>query len=80
VLLYFGVPRSFADFYATHRWTYEPETDILTSLVNAAVELIRPFLAVLVCGWAIAIPVGIVVGCFAYAHDLIEWLRDLTNR
>jgi hypothetical protein len=80
VLLYFGVPESFIDFYATHEWTYEPETDILASLFNAAVELIRPFLAVVMCGWAVAIPVGIVLGFLSWGHDLLQYLRRLTIR
>jgi len=80
LLLYFGVPQSFIEFYGTHQWTYEPETDILASLFNAAVELVRPFLAVVICGWAVAIPLGIVWGFLLWGNDLLEFLRKLTNR
>jgi len=51
VLIYFGIPQSFIAFCGTGQWTYKPETDIFGSLVNAAVELIRPFLAAVVCAW-----------------------------
>jgi len=80
LLLYFGVPQSLIDFCGTHRWAYQPETDILASLFNAAVELVRPFLAVLICGWAVAIPVGVVWGFLLWGNDLLEFLRKLTNR
>ena len=51
VLIYFGIPQSFIAFCVTGQWTHKPETDIFGSLVNAAVELIRPFLAAVVCAW-----------------------------
>jgi pyruvate/2-oxoglutarate dehydrogenase complex dihydrolipoamide acyltransferase (E2) component len=80
VLLYFGVPQSFIDFCGTREWTYEPETDVLMSLADAGMELIRPFLAVFICAWAIAIPVAIVWGLLSWGNDLLGFLRNLTNR
>jgi hypothetical protein len=80
LLLYFGVPQLFIEFYGTHQWIYEPETDILASLVNAAVELIRPFLAVVICGWAVAIPVGVIWGFLLWGNDLLQFLRKLIDR
>jgi hypothetical protein len=50
------------DFYLTRQWTYQPETDIFRSLVNAALELTRPFIAVVTCGWAVAIPPFVGLG------------------
>jgi hypothetical protein len=50
VLIYFGIPQSVIDFCGTRQWKYQPETDIFRSLVNAAAELARPFIAVVICG------------------------------
>jgi hypothetical protein len=80
VLIYFGIPRSGMDFYLTRQWTYQPETDIFRSLVNAALELTRPFIAVVICGWAVAIPPLLVWGLWSYGEDIVRFFRRLFHR
>ena len=80
VLIYFGIPQSVLDFCGTRQWKYQPETDIFRSLGNAALELIRPFIAVVVCGWAVAIPPLLVWGLWSYGEDIVRFFRRLFHR
>lgn len=77
VLLYFGIPQSFIDFCGTRQWTYQPEKDIFVSIVNGAIELIRPFLAVLICFWFLLIPIGIV---WFSGGGLLKFVKKLIKR
>lgn len=80
VLVYFGIPGTLMDFCGTHQWSYKPETDIFQSLFNAAIELIRPFLAAAICGIPVAIVWLIGIGLWSWGSDLVQYLRKLTNR
>lgn len=76
ILMYFGIPQSFIDFCGTRRWTYQPEKDVFLSIFKGAVEIIRPFLAVVICFWVVFIPVGIV---WVLGGDLLKYLKRLIN-
>lgn len=77
LLLYFGITNAVMEFWNNSVWKLEPESDFFESLVEAAVTLIRPFLAVLIASWFVAIPVAIVYGLCAGIWTL---LRRLVNR
>jgi hypothetical protein len=79
-LLYFGLPQSVIEFCGTRNWKYEPEADIFLSLLNAVGELIRPFLAFLICGWTVAIPAALVFGVWSCGNALLRFFRRLFNR
>lgn len=80
LLIFFGAPHTFLNFCATYQWEYMPETSIFRSLLNASAELIRPFLAVVICGWAIFIPLAIPLALWSYGTDISSFFRDRKNR
>lgn len=59
VLIYFGIPRSFI----------KPEADLLLSLFNSVLELIRPLLVGYIC----LLPFCAIFGVFGY--DIFKYLR-----
>jgi hypothetical protein len=54
-MMYFGIPQATIHFASSQEWKYQPESDILWSLLGAGIELLRPFLAVVICGWILII-------------------------
>jgi hypothetical protein len=80
VLMYFGIAASIIDFMGSGKWKYQPEPDIASSLLNAAVFLIRPFLAVVVLGWALIIPIGLAFWVCMWSRDAFSFLRRLIRR
>ncbi|MCX5633327.1 MAG: hypothetical protein NTW93_06620 [Phycisphaerae bacterium] len=80
LLLYFGIPQAFIDFCGTRQWTYQPESNIFVSLLNAAVELIRPFLAVVITFWVVAVPAGIIWGVWILGNNFIKFFKRLVNK
>jgi hypothetical protein len=75
VLIYFGIGRSAMDFYLTRQWTYQPEPEFADAFIEAVMVLIRPFAAVVVCGWAVAIPPLLVWGLWSYGEDIVRFCR-----
>jgi len=80
LLIYFGVVHAIVDFWATRRWNLQPELGFFESLINAAVTLIRPFLAVVLTFWAVAIPAGVVWGAWLWGADLVGFVKRVVNR
>jgi uncharacterized membrane protein HdeD (DUF308 family) len=80
LLIYFGITKAVMDFWSTHTWKLKPESEFFKSLVNAAVTLIRPFLAVVLTFWAVAIPLGIVLGLWSWGADIVRFLKRMVNR
>jgi uncharacterized membrane protein HdeD (DUF308 family) len=80
LLLYFGITNAVMDFWSTHTWKLKPESDLVESLFEAAVTLIRPFLAVVLTFWAVAIPPLIVLGLWSWGADIVRFLKRLVNR
>lgn len=80
LLTYFGIPATFIDFCGTRQWVYQPESDIFRSLFYAAVELIRPFLAVVIMSWVVFIPAGLIWGTWNCAADFIKFCKRLVNK
>lgn len=80
LLLYFGITKAVIDFWSTHTWQLKPESDVFQSLVEAVVTLIRPFLAVVLTFWAVAIPIGIVFGLWCWSADIASFVKRLVNR
>ena len=79
LLQYFGICAAVMEFWSTRTWTLKPEPDLFYSLVEAAVTLIRPFIAVVLTFWAVAIPPGIVWGLWLGGADAIRLLKRLTK-
>lgn len=79
-LLYFGVAAAVIDFWSTHAWELKPEPEFFESFVEAGVTLIRPFLAVVLTFWAVAIPPGIVWGLWLWGADIVAFFKRLLNR
>lgn len=80
LLLYFGIPNAVIEFFSTHTWNLKPERDLVPSLVDAAVTLARPFLAVVLTFWAVAIPPAIVLGIWCWGTDIARFCKRLSNR
>ena len=80
LLLYFGVTNAVTDFWSTHTWKLKPESEFFESLLEASVTLVRPFLAVVLTFWAVAIPPGIVLGIWCWGADIVRFLKRLVNR
>lgn len=76
VLIYFGIAQSLIEFWGTGKLEYKPETNIFESLLNSAIELIRPFLAVFFLTW----PFLIIYGLWVWGSDLFEYMRKIFNR
>ena len=74
LLIYFGVMRSLLDFWNTRQWAYQPESDIFLSLLNAIIELVRPFLAVWLIAIIVALPAGIVSVFWSCGANFIKRL------
>jgi hypothetical protein len=79
-LLYFGVTAAVIAFWSTHTRELKPEPEFFESLIEAAVTLIRPFLAVVLTFWAVAIPLGIVWGLWLWGADIVALFKRLLNR
>jgi hypothetical protein len=80
LLLFFGITNAVMDFWSTHTWNLKPESDFFESLIEAAVTLIRPFLAVVLTFWAVVIPPAIVWGLWLWGADIPRFLKRLVNR
>ena len=80
LLLYFGVSTAAIEFWSTRTWKLQPEPEFFDSLLEAAVTLIRPPLAVVVTFWAVAIPFGVAFGLLLHGVDATKLLRRLTKR
>lgn len=75
LLLYFGTVNTLTHFCDTKQLKYLPEKNLLSSLVESAVCLLRPFLAVVICGWAIIIPLAL----FLHGADIYRFIRNKLN-
>jgi hypothetical protein len=80
LLIYFGITNAVMDFWSTHTWKLKPESEFFESIIGATVTLIRPFLAVVLTFWAVAIPPGIVLGLWCWRADIVRFLKRLVNR
>lgn len=80
LLIYFGISDAALDFWGTRKWELRPEPHFFESLVEAAVMLVRPFLAVVLTFWVVAIPAGIIWGAWLFGADFIKFLKRLINR
>lgn len=91
VLIYFGITESIVEFWQKRQWVNKPGADIVPLLVNAVVELSRPFLAVvstfwfgvatLLSTWFHGIPVGIILLLlFIFNDRLLQFIRRLVKR
>jgi hypothetical protein len=80
LLIYFGVANAAIDFWGTRTWNLKPEPGFFESLVDSVVTLIRPFLAVVLTFWAVAIPVGVVWGLWLWGADIVGFVKRLVNK
>jgi ABC-type phosphate transport system permease subunit len=81
LLIYFGVPNALLDFmFDTHVLRFKIEDDLFIQMFDAVSMLVSPFLAVLMVGWILVIPSGIVYGVYLHAHDIQLWLTDIQKR
>jgi hypothetical protein len=79
-LLYFGVTNAVITFWGSHSWQRNPEPEIFESLIESAIFLTRPFLAVVLTFWAVAIPPGIVWGLWLWGTDIVAFFKRLLGR
>jgi len=69
-LIYFGIANSLFDLFSTGKWIYKPESDFFEKLFNSTIELIRPFLIVIVLSW----PILLVYGLWAWGDEIYKKL------
>lgn len=79
LLLYFGIFSAVFDFWFSDTWKLKPESDLFESLLEAAVILIRPFLAVVFTFWLVVFPPLIVWGAWSWGTDIVRFLKRLVN-
>lgn len=80
LLLYFGIPSASLEFWSTHTWKLKPEPDLFASLGEAAITLIRPFLAVILTFWFVGFPLIIALGIWGFGGDFLSFLKRMFNR
>ncbi|WP_428304637.1 hypothetical protein [Lacipirellula sp.] len=78
LLMYFGVAKGLLEVWASKGrvWEFTLDHEFPFGLLNAVVELVRPFLAVVISGWAIAIPLLIPFGLWSYGEDIHRWFKE----
>jgi hypothetical protein len=80
MLCYFGIARAAIEFWGTFKWRLQPEPNLFYELIEAAVVLLRPFLAVPMTFWAVAIPPLMIWGLWLGGVDAIGFLKRLIKR
>ena len=75
LLIRFGVFESLLGLYQRRRWTYNPEPEILRTLVEAVIALARPSLAAVCCFWVIVLPLCIPLALWSWFGDLVGFLK-----
>ncbi len=80
LLTYFGIPSAAIEFWSTHTWKLKLEPDLFASLGEAAITLIRPFLAVILTFWVVGFPIIIAFGMWHLGADFLSFLKPFVNR
>lgn len=79
-LMFFGISGAVCGFLSTREWSLEPEANLSSNLLNAAVVLVGPLLSAWLCVLFVAVPVGMVVGVVERSIAAIRWFAGLHRR
>lgn len=79
LLIYFGIGGSLFEYFASGHWVYSPESDYFGTLLNSAIELIRPFIAVIFLSWPLLLIYGLGYALWYLGTKLFNHLREFYN-
>ena len=79
LLIYSGVMHAATDFWSTRQWKLTPEPQFFAQLFSAAVFIVRPFLAVVLTFWPVAIVPMMLLGAWCWGVDAVKFVKRNRN-